>query len=78
MYQKLRSDNVRFLRYGARQTDGRTDEKRHIEVGAPPKNTTYPQCSFIEKLKVLMISTNPLKMLPLHQYLCLESVKMLR
>ena len=25
VYQKLWSDNVRFLRYGARQTDGQTD-----------------------------------------------------
>ena len=40
LYQKLWSDNVRFLRYGARRTDGQTDgrqKKWHIEVGAPPK-----------------------------------------
>ena len=28
VYQKLRSDGVRFLRYGARQTDGQTDGLR--------------------------------------------------
>ena len=35
-YQKLWSNDVRFLRYGARWTDGQ--KKWHIEVGAPPKN----------------------------------------
>ena len=35
MYQKLQSDDVRFLRYSVRQ------EKWHIEVGAPPKNQTF-------------------------------------
>ena len=44
VYQKLWSDDVWFLRYGAKQMDRRTDEwtdgwkKWHIEVGAPPKN----------------------------------------
>ena len=44
MYQKLWSDDVQFLRYGARQMDGQADgqtdgqKKWHIEVGAPPKN----------------------------------------
>ena len=37
--QKLWLDDVRFLRYDERQTDGRTDgrKKWHIEVGAAPK-----------------------------------------
>ena len=34
VYQKLWLDDVQFLRYGARQTDGR--KKWHIEVGVPP------------------------------------------
>ena len=40
VYQKLWSDDVRFLRYGTRRTYGRTDgrKKWHIEVGAPVKN----------------------------------------
>ena len=44
VYQKLWSDDVRFLRYGAWQKDGQTErlmdrwKKWHIEVGAPPKN----------------------------------------
>ena len=39
VYQKLWSDDVRFLKYDARQTDGRTDgrTKRRAEVGDPPK-----------------------------------------
>ena len=36
VYQKLWSGDVRFLRYGAWQTD--RQKKWHIEVGAPPKN----------------------------------------
>ena len=36
VYQKLSSDNVQFLRYGARRTDWR--KKWHIEVGVRPKN----------------------------------------
>ena len=40
VYQKLWSDDVRFLRYGARQTGGR--KKWHIELGAPPKNDLHP------------------------------------
>ena len=36
VYQKLWLGDARFLRYDARQTDGR--KKWHIEVGAPPKN----------------------------------------
>ena len=39
VYQKLWLDDVRFLRYGARQTDGR--KKLHTEVGAPPKKNQY-------------------------------------
>ena len=37
VYQKLWLDDVRFLRNGARWTDGRTDRRKkwHIEVGAP-------------------------------------------
>ena len=35
LYQKLWLDDVRFLRYGAWQTDGQ--KKWHIEVGALPK-----------------------------------------
>ena len=40
---KLWSDDVQFLRYGARQTDGWTEvqKKWHIEVGTPPKNRTW-------------------------------------
>ena len=40
MYQKLRSDDVRFLRYAVQQTDGWTErwKKWHVEVGGPPKN----------------------------------------
>ena len=40
VHQKLWLDDVRFLRYGARWTDGRTERRKkwHIEVGAPPKN----------------------------------------
>ena len=40
-YQKLWSDDVKFLKYHARQMDGQMDrwKKRHIKVGAPPKNT---------------------------------------
>ena len=41
VYPKLWSDNVRFLRCGAPQTDGRMDgrtEKVTLEVGFPPKN----------------------------------------
>ena len=41
--QKLWSDDIRFLRYGGRWTDGKMDgrKKWHIEVRAPPnKNTT--------------------------------------
>ena len=39
-YHKLWLDDVRFLRYGAQQMDGWTDERKkwHIEVDAPPKN----------------------------------------
>ena len=40
VYQKLWSDEVQFLRYGAQRTDGWTDgwmEKWHIAVGATPK-----------------------------------------
>ena len=39
MYQKLSLNDIQFLRYGAWQTDGQTDEqkKRHIEVDAAPK-----------------------------------------
>ena len=36
LYQKLWSDDVQFLRYGAQRMDGL--KKWHIEVGAPPKN----------------------------------------
>ena len=36
VYQKLWLDEVRFLRYGERQADGR--RKWHIEVDAPTKN----------------------------------------
>ena len=36
VYQKLWLDDVRFLRYGERQADGR--KKWHIEVDPPPKN----------------------------------------
>ena len=37
VYQKLWSDDVRFLRYDVQQTDGQKDgwKKWHIEVGAP-------------------------------------------
>ena len=35
VYQKL-LDDIRFLRYGGWQVDGR--KKWHIELGAPPKN----------------------------------------
>ena len=40
-YQKLWSDDVKFLKYDARQMNGQMDrwKKRHIKVGAPPKNT---------------------------------------
>ena len=45
MYQKLWLDDVQFLRNGVqqtdRQTDGQTDEKWHIEAGAPPKNSGW-------------------------------------
>ena len=43
VHQKLCSDDVRFLRYGARRTDGRTDgrKKWHTEVGAPSKKLSY-------------------------------------
>ena len=39
LHQKLWLDDVRFLRYGVRWTDGRTDERKkwHVEVGAPHK-----------------------------------------
>ena len=39
VYQKLRSDVVWFLRYGARQMDRQIDgqKKWHIEEGTPPK-----------------------------------------
>ena len=43
VYQKFWLDDARFLRYGGRQTDERTDgltegrKKWHTEVGAPPK-----------------------------------------
>ena len=39
-YRKLWLDDVSFLRYGAQQTDGRTDrwKKWDIEVGVPPKD----------------------------------------
>ena len=39
VYQKLWSDEVRFLRYGEQQTEGWTDRQKkwHIEVGALPK-----------------------------------------
>ena len=48
VYQKLRSDDVRFMRYAARQTDrwtegrtdrrtdGQTDGKSDIELDVPP------------------------------------------
>ena len=39
---KFWSDDVRFLRYGVRRTDGRKDgQKGHIEVGPPPKKTIF-------------------------------------
>ena len=46
VYQKLWLDDVRFLRYGARQMDGWTNRQKkwHIEVSAPPKNDS--KCSF--------------------------------
>ena len=34
VYQKLGSDDIRFLRYSAQQTD--VQKKWQIEVGAPP------------------------------------------
>ena len=52
MYQKLSSDDVQFLRYGAQQTDGWTDgqmdRKSDTEVGAPPKKikTTISHAHF--------------------------------
>ena len=38
--QKLWLDDVWFLRYGARQTDGQTNRQKkwHIGVSFPPKN----------------------------------------
>ena len=43
VYQKLWSDEVWFLRYGAWWTDGQMGrwEKWHIEAGATPKNTHH-------------------------------------
>ena len=41
MYQKLLSDDVQFLKYSARQTDGRT-EKVTYRGGCPPKNPEHP------------------------------------
>ena len=38
VYHKFWLEDVRFLRYGAQRTDGQTDGKSDIEVGAPPKN----------------------------------------
>ena len=40
VYQKLWSDNVQFLRYGVRQTDGQMGrwKKWNMEVDAPPNN----------------------------------------
>ena len=48
MYQKLWSNDVWFLRFGARRMDGRTDgwKKWHIQVGTPPKNDTVAFWSF--------------------------------
>ena len=41
VYQKLRLDDVRFLRYDVRRTDGQ-QKKWHREMGVPPKkNTKY-------------------------------------
>ena len=37
-------DDVWFLRYGARWTDGR--KKWHTEVGAPPQNTMNKSSNF--------------------------------
>ena len=38
-YQKLWLHDVRFLRYGARRTDGR--KKWHINMGVPPRKNQY-------------------------------------
>ena len=60
VYQKLWSDDVRFLRNGAQQMDGQTgrgidrwtdgprQKKWHIEVGAPP-NSKQPRQAFLSK-----------------------------
>ena len=52
VYQKLWSDDVWFLKYGARQMDRRVDrqtdgwKKWHKEVGAPPKKWDENQSIF--------------------------------
>ena len=55
LYQKLWSDDVRFLRHGARQTDGRTDGKSDILRWVPHlKNKLY--WSSIQGIKNFAIS----------------------
>ena len=39
-YQKLWWDDVQFLRYGARWTDGRTDRRMEKVADDPPKKQT--------------------------------------
>ena len=51
MYQKVWPDDVQFLRYAARQTDGRT-EKVTCRGGCPPKNYKS-NGAIINKVKIL-------------------------
>ena len=55
VYQKLWLDDVRFLRYGGRQVDGR--KKWHIEVSVPPKNFITLKYQFMICYKNFITST---------------------
>ena len=60
VYQTLWSDDVQFLRNGARQTDGWmdgwTEKVKYIEVGAPPKTITTKPFKAISCFLTFLIS----------------------
>ena len=49
MYQKLRSDDVRFMRYGARRTDKQMDGKGDIKRWVPHLKTDASGLRFTEE-----------------------------
>ena len=58
VYQKLQSNDARFLRFGARQMDGQTDRKSDIQRWLPHLKIQNPNIPVKRMVKKTLVSPN--------------------